>query len=92
LSIDTTYRFDWQIELARLNSKRLESCLKAIYDILKINVYPGPKEMDKEYPIWQSGFRLFVNPEILKREYAENKPTDSFDLESLLTEYLRIFK
>lgn len=84
INLDINYKFEWQIEIAALNAPRLEVCLNEIFEKLKINVEPTPHELRKEYPIWQKGFKLFINPEIVKREYQE-KPHPNF----LLAKYLK---
>lgn len=74
ISIDKTYNFDWQVELAQLNAHRLEKCLEDMYTALGMQVLPAPDETDKEHPIWQAGFKLYLNPEILLDEYASSPP------------------
>jgi hypothetical protein len=74
ISIDKTYNFDWQVALALSNAGRLEQCLKDIHTALGIQVSPEPGETDRGNPIWQAGFRLYINPEILLREYALSPP------------------
>ena len=74
INIDKTYQFNWQVELARLNGIRLEKCLEEIHQALGTMVSPQPGEVDQDNPVWQAGFRLFVNPEILVREYESSPP------------------
>ncbi|WP_437515599.1 hypothetical protein [Sorangium sp. So ce1099] len=69
IAIDDTYSFAKQVDLARRNGPRLESCLKEISDELHLPATPDVQEVDREYPIWQAGFKLFANPEILEREF-----------------------
>lgn len=71
---DDSYNFDWQVELAGLNGSRLEQCLKDIHEALGTMVSPAPGETDKENPVWQAGFKLYVNPEILIREFESSPP------------------
>ena len=74
IRIDKTYEFEWQVELARSNAKRLERCLRDVRAALGAEVSPAPDEVDGSEPIWQVGFELYVNPEILLREYASSPP------------------
>lgn len=78
--------YDWQINLAKNNSVRLENCLKEIKAVLAINVTPAEDELDRENPIWQKGFKLYVNPDILLREYRNNPPSSAFDIQEFLIE------
>lgn len=71
ISIDESYDFKWQPELADLNSERLTDCLTEIYEKLSLPVEPSIGEIEKESPIWIKNFKLFVNPEILEREIKE---------------------
>ena len=84
ISIDTTYDFDWQIELAKLNAPRLEKCLRELYSKLQLDVSPSPNEIDKDEAIWMKNFKLYVNPSILKREYELNPPEEPFDINEFL--------
>lgn len=74
IRFDNNYHYEWQIELANNNAPRLEKCLQDIYHYLAINVYPPPKELDKEEALWQYNFKLYPNQEILKQRYHEDPP------------------
>ncbi|KYG08924.1 hypothetical protein BE21_01830 [Sorangium cellulosum] len=84
LSMDRDYAFHWQVKLARLNEARLERCLNDIYQSLGNSVEPDVDEVDAEQPVWMKGFRLYWNPEILRREYRKAPPAEPFDLDEYL--------
>ena len=84
LNIDKTYQFNWQVEMARLNAPRFEKCLAEIHQSLGTKVSPQADEIDKDNPVWQIGFRVFINPEILVREYASSPPPGLFSLDEFL--------
>ncbi len=88
ISIDLTYSYQWQTKLYESNAYRLEKALKKIYQSLGLKVEPSPEELSKESPIWQLGFRLFPNLEILEDEFRRRKPDDSF----FITNYIKDFK
>lgn len=71
---DDSYQFNWQVELATLNAPRLQQCLEEIHQALGTEVSPAPGETNRENPVWQAGFRLYVNPEILIREFESSPP------------------
>lgn len=72
INFDENYNFEWQLKIAELNAHRLENCLSEISEILNTDVYPSKDELDKDSPIWQKGFKLFVNPEIIIRQQEIN--------------------
>jgi len=87
ISIDLEYSYRWQTKLYESNAYRLEKILKKIYDSLDLKVDPSPEELNKESPIWQHGFRLYPNIEILKDELKRRKPDDSFFIENYIKEF-----
>lgn len=84
LFMDKDYMFHWQVELAQLNATRLERCLREVHDSLDYEVVPDVDELDSDNPVWQKGFRLYWNPQILRREYRDAPPPGPFDLEEYL--------
>ncbi len=84
LNFDQNYHFEWQLDLARLNGFRLESCLRKIYDTLKIDVTPAPDELDRDEQIWQKGFKLYVNPTLIS--HKEEEYPEGFSLENYIRE------
>jgi hypothetical protein len=76
--------FSWQIELAKQNNHRLESFLKELYETLGILVSPDTDELDKEETFWQHGFKLYVDPELLQREYASIKDKDLNNIDEFI--------
>lgn len=85
ISIDTDYTFSWQIEIAELNSVRLEKCLEEIQDSLKVDVEPSKGEVNQDYPIWRKGFKMFVSSSLLMREYRDSPPANNvFDIKKHL--------
>jgi hypothetical protein len=75
LSIDASYQFAWQGGIADLNAERLQKCLETVHRQLNINVEPDATELDRDQSIWQKGFQLYLNPEILER-YALKRNVD----------------
>lgn len=84
ISIDKTYEFKWQIELAERNGPRLTNCLQEIYEKLNISVSPQINELTNDFPVWQFGFKLYLNPEILKRELHSQTLTEEPGLDKFL--------
>lgn len=84
LAMDTDYNFHWQIELALFNEDRLERCLREIHEALGAEVEPEEGELDRDEAIWQKGFQLFWNPEILEREHRNNPPSTTFDFKKYI--------
>lgn len=84
ISLDDTYQFNWQIQLARNNCPRLEASLREIKAALEIEMYPAEDEIDRDNPIWIKGYKPYINPSILLREYQKNPPLEPFDLQEFL--------
>lgn len=84
ININTHYDFEWQIEIANLNNPRLEYALTEIHQSLPLTVEPAPDEIERSAPIWMKGFKLYLNPEILKREYQQNPPQQPFPINQYL--------
>ncbi|WAS90568.1 hypothetical protein [Nannocystis punicea] len=74
IALDRSFGFEWQVELADLNGPRLERCLRDIDAALGLAVEPPRHELDREHSLWIHDFKLFTNPEILRREFAANPP------------------
>jgi hypothetical protein len=72
INFDENYKFEWQMEIAKFNSYRLENSLIEVSKILNIDVYPSKDELYKDTPVWQKGFKLFVDPEIIIRQQEIN--------------------
>ena len=87
ISIDIEYSYQWQIKLYESNAHRLVNVLKKIYHSLDLKVDPSPEELNKESPIWQLGFRLYPNLEILKDELRRRKPDNSFFIDNYIKEF-----
>jgi len=88
ISIDVEHSYEWQIKLYKSNAPRLERALKKLYSSLDLKVDPSPSELNKECPIWQLGFKLYPDIEILKDEYNSKKPNDHFSIEEYIKEFL----
>lgn len=86
LSVKDMVNIEWQIELATLNASRLEECLREIYQQLGISVEPCPDEIDRDETIWMKDFKLYVDPSILRYEYENHPPEESFDINDFLIE------
>lgn len=84
ISLDDTYQFNWQIQLTRNNCPRLEASLREIKAALEIEMYPAEDEIDRDNPIWIKGYKPYINPSILLREYQKNPPSEPFDLQEFL--------
>ena len=87
IAIDIEYSYQWQTKLYESNAHRLEKALRKIYHSLDLKVDPFPKELNKETPIWQFGFKLFPNFKILVEEFRRRRPDDSFFLENYIKEF-----
>lgn len=75
ISLDRTFHFDWQTELADRNGPRLERCMREIHAALgDLSCQPAPDELDRDEPIWIFDFKLYTNPEILRREFECEPP------------------
>ncbi len=84
LAMDDAYDFHWQVDLSLLNESRLERCLREIKQSLGGKVEPEEDEIDRDQPVWQKGFRLYWDPEILQREYAWKPPETPCEFEKYL--------
>lgn len=84
LAMDDDYNFHWQVELSLANEDRLERCLREIQQSLGAEVEPSEDEIDNEQPVWQKGFRLYWNPEVLQREFTLSQPKEKISLEKYL--------
>jgi hypothetical protein len=76
LSIDQTYEYSWQIELARLNNWRLENCLKEIHKITATTMEPAPDELDREEQLFLFNYKVYLPRTFLIEEWEklEDKP------------------